>query len=239
MSIIDVFIILFVLFGGAVGFKRGFTKQLVCSIGFIVIVILSFLLKNPISIFFYEHLPFFKFSGVIKGVTALNIALYEVMAFVLVFTVLTIIFRLVILATSVFEKILKATIILGIPSKILGAILGFLENYLVVFSVLYILSFPTLNADILNKSKYRKPILNNTPIISSKVKGNVKVIDDFNDLKKKYEKEKNPKKFNKKTLDIFLKYDIITIKSVDYLIDNKKLDINKNDKMLEKYRKEG
>ena len=44
MNIIDIGIILFILSGAIIGLKRGFTKQLVSSIGCILIVILSFIL---------------------------------------------------------------------------------------------------------------------------------------------------------------------------------------------------
>ena len=84
MNIIDIGIILIIIMGGIVGFKRGFFNQLVSSIGFFVIVVLSFLLKNPLSVFLYEHLPFFKFGGIIKGVTVLNIFLYEIIAFIII-----------------------------------------------------------------------------------------------------------------------------------------------------------
>lgn len=238
MNVIDGGIILFILLGAIVGFKRGFTKQLVCSIGFIMILILSFILKNPISIFFYEHLPFFKFSGIIKGVTVLNIILYEAVAFFIVFSVLSIIYKVVILASSIFEKILKYTIILGLPSKLLGMILGIIQYLIFVFVILYVLSLSSFNNEEINNSKYKNKILNNTPIISKFTSDTMKVIDEFSSLKEKYKTEKKPKKFNQETLDLFLKYKIVKIDSIDYLIENNKIDIRKDDKILKKYREE-
>ena len=76
MSIVDIFIIVFILIGGLLGLKRGAVKEFISAIGFFVIVVLSFLLKNPLSVIFYENLPFFKFGGIFKGVTALNIGLF-------------------------------------------------------------------------------------------------------------------------------------------------------------------
>ena len=236
MNIIDIGIILFILSGAIIGLKRGFTKQLVSSIGFILIVILSFILKNPVSIFFYEHLPFFKFSGIIKGVTVLNIALYEIFAFFIVFSILTIVYKILSLATSIFEKVLKATIILGIPSKILGAILGFIQYFILAFIILYVLNFPTFN--ILDDSKLKDPILKHTPILSSFAHDTVSVIDEFKGIKEKYKNESNAKEFNRETLDLFLKYDIVKCDSIDLLIDKNKLDIKKDDPILVKYRNE-
>ena len=75
MNIIDIVILIFLGFGALLGFKRGFTRQLVSLVGIFVIIILSFLLKNPISVFLYNNLPFFNFGGIFKDITVLNILL--------------------------------------------------------------------------------------------------------------------------------------------------------------------
>ena len=48
----------FLAFGAILGFKRGFTRQLVGSVGLIVIVLLAFKLRTPISMFLFKTLPF-------------------------------------------------------------------------------------------------------------------------------------------------------------------------------------
>ena len=150
---VDLIIILVIILCGLIGLKRGFTKELVCFLGFFLVIILSFILKNPVSSFFYEHLPFFKFSGLFKGITSINILLYEVLAFLVVVSILLIILRVIIFATSVFEKLLKLTIILGLPSKILGCIIGLIEGIVWCFIILYIVSLPLFNIKQINNSK--------------------------------------------------------------------------------------
>ena len=231
MNIIDFIIILFILSGAIIGFKRGFTRQLVSLVSFFAIIILAFMFKNPVSIFLYEHLPFFKFGGILKGVTVLNIALYELIAFLFMALILTIIFKILTIVTNIFEKILKMTIILSIPSKIAGAIVGIIENYIWIFIVLYILSFPVFNIDIINQSKYRNNILNNTPILSNFIEPTMNALTEFGELKNKYENTDN-------ALDLFLKYDVITVESVDKLIEQDKLKIDDVDTILNKYRGE-
>jgi len=238
MSIVDTIIIIFILAGALIGFKRGFTRELVSLCGIFAIVMLSFLLKNPISIFFYEHLPFFGFGGILKGVTVLNIALYEIIAFFIAMAILTLVFKILVFATSVFEKILNMTIILGIPSKMLGAVLGLLESYIWVFIILYVLSLPVFNLSILNESKYKEPILTNTPVLSSFVKPMIETINEFTSIKEKYESDTNASEFNRETLDLFLKYDIITVESVDKLVEKDKLKIDNIEEILKKYREE-
>ena len=238
LNIIDIIIIVFILLGALVGFKRGVTKQLVSCLGLIAVVILSFLLKNPVSIFLYEHLPFFKFGGLLKGVTVLNILLYEVIAFLVVFAILMVALKLLLLATTLFEAILKATIVLSIPSKIMGAIVGILENFIITFIILYVLMLPIINIDITKDSNLGNKILKSTPILSGMVDKSFVVIEEFTDLKEKYESATNANEFNLETLDLFLKYDIITINSVDRLVEKNKLVIDNIDIVLKKYRRE-
>ena len=238
MNIIDVLIIVFLLFGGYIGFKRGLTKQLLSSIGLILVVVLAFVFKNPVSTFMYENLPFFKFGGVFKGVTVLNILVYEVIAFFLVLALLLIILRVLIFISGIFETFLKMTIVLGIPSKILGGVLGIVENFIILFILLYVFTLPIFGIDGLNESKLGKKILKNTPYFSSQIDKSVSVAYEFIDLKEKNEKATNPNEFNLEALDLLLKRNIITIESVDKLIEKEKLEIKNIETVLKKYREE-
>lgn len=235
MNVIDISIIIFILFGGILGFKRGFTKQLLSFVGVVGIIILAFILKNYVSVFMYENLPFFPFGGYLKGVTVLNIALYEMIAFFLVLAVLIFIFRILLFASGIFESILNFTIILGIPSKILGALLGMLEVYAITFIILYILSLPTFSISVLNDSIYKDKILNNTPLLSGYVSKSMSVFNEFAILKDKYEGASNAKQFNYDTLDLFLKYQVVTVDSVKILDEKNKIQIDNLSVLIKKY----
>ena len=116
MNIVDALIILIILASGVAGFKRGVLKQTVSTVGFIIVVVLAFYLKNPIAEFLSLHFPFFKFSGSFANVTSLNIILYQIISFILVVLLLEVVLGILIRITGIIEKILKYTIILGIPS---------------------------------------------------------------------------------------------------------------------------
>lgn len=237
MNIVDIVILVVILCGAVIGFKRGFTKSLVSAVGFIAIVVLAFFLKNPLSVLLYENLPFFKFGGILKGVTVLNIALYELLAFIIILAILGVALKILLVATSIFEKILKMTIILGIPSKILGAVVGALEAFVIVFIGLYVMSLPVINVSFIEESKYKNQILNNTPLLSSFSKKTVSVVEEFASIKDKYEdNNKNAEAFNKEVLDLFLKYDVVKVESVDKLVEKNKLQINNIEEILMKYR---
>lgn len=223
MNVLNIGIIIFILFGAVLGFKRGFTKEVVKAAGFLLIVILAYLLKNPLSVLMYEHLPFLNI-GILKGVEVLNIIVYEFLAFLIVLIILSIILKLVLMATSVFEKILTATIILGIPSKIAGALVGILHHYIVAFIILTILSLPIFNIGIIQESTLRKKIVNDTPLLSGAVDKSMSVINEFMDLKKKYDdREVNTKDFNCGAINLFTKYEVISQESLQKLINKGKI----------------
>ena len=234
---VDLIIILVIILCGLIGLKRGFTKELVCFLGFFLVIILSFILKNPVSSFFYEHLPFFKFSGLFKGITSINILLYEVLAFLVVASILLIILRVIIFATSVFEKLLKLTIILGLPSKILGCIIGLIEGVVWCFIILYIVSLPLFNIKQINNSKLKDEILTKTPVLTNITKDTVKSFEEFEKLKDDYKNKKiSNNKFDLETMDVLLKYKIINIDSLEKLKKNKKINIKNINKVINKYK---
>ena len=239
MNIVDVLIILIIIAGGVVGFKKGFTREVVSFVGIFLVVILSFLLKNPVSAFLYEHLPFFSFGGILKGITSLNILLYEVIALLIVMSILIVILKVITMVTKVFETLLKFTIILGIPSKLLGMVVGFIEGFVWVFIALYVLNLPVFNIREVQESKYKDAILENAPVLSSLGDDTVKVIAEFTELKEEYNDENiDSNEFNLKTLNVFLKYNVVTVESVEKLEEKGKLKIDGLDELLNEYREE-
>ena len=236
MSIIDILVILFILLVAVVGFKRGFTTSLVNFIGVILVVVIAYFLKDPVGEFLMSFCPFFNFGGIIKGVTVLNIALYQIIAFVLVFSILMIGLKVLLMATGVFETILKFTIVLGIPSKILGAIVGVIENYIIAFFVLYVLSMPNfMDVGFIKDSNFREPILKNTPVLSVVADSSLKVLDEFKGLSDKYVSTDNTNEFNLETLDLFLKYKVVSVSTVKNLDESGKINIEGIESVIDKY----
>lgn len=239
MNIIDIIIILFLILGAYIGFKQGFIKSLVSFLGILFVAIIAYFLKNPVSEFLMSFCPFFNFGGIIKGVTVLNIAIYEIIAFILVFSILIIALKALLLATGILETILKFTIILGIPSKILGSIVGIIKHYVIIFFVLYFLSMPNfVDVEFIKNSNYREPILKNTPLLSNVAESTLKVLDEFKGLSDKYTDTENSNEFNLETLDLFLKYKVVTVDTVKKLENNGKIDIKGMDRVISKYEEE-
>ncbi len=223
MNIVDVIIILILVFGAVVGAKKGLTRQLVDTVGTMAIIILAFLLKGYISAILYKIFPFFHFSGRLEGLTSLNLLLYEVVAFLFLFVVFSSILKILKLTTSIFEKLLTMTIILGIPSKILGAIVGVIQNFIFLFVALYFLRLPVLKLDIIKESTLADKMLNSTPILSTICGDTLSVFKDFDNLLEEYKNEEDNSILNQKTLELLVDKKIVDLSTANKLIAEGKL----------------
>ena len=235
---IDSILILFLLFGAVLGFKKGAIKSLVALIGTIVVVVVAYYLKNPIAELLLDYCPFLKFGGAWTGLVTLNILLYEAIAYLLVFVLLSSILSLLIKVSGILETILKMTIILGIPSKIIGAVLGFLEALVFSFIVLFILLQFNVTSKMVSDSTLARSIIDKTPIIGHMVNDTYKAIQDINKLQDKYKNDNNKDAYNAEILTIMLKYEVVTPEVTQKLINNKKLDFAGAQSVLNSYKED-
>ena len=233
LNIVDVIIILIIGLGALVGFKEGAIKRTTSIVGLVLVVILSFILKNYLSVFFYENSPFFDLWGVFKGIQVLNIVFYEMVAFLIIASILTIVYRVILGITGIIERILKATIILSIPSKILGFFIGIFEYYIWVYLFLFILTLPVFNIKEIYESKTAMFIITETPVLS---KYTGKTLDIYNDLYNINDNRKNKtdEQLNEEAMKLMLEYDIITAESAHKLVDRNKVIVN-DDTFIEIY----
>ncbi len=234
MNLLDVIILLILALGAVTGFVRGFFKQTVIFVGTILVVVLSFVLKNPLSMILYENLPFFKFSGL----TSLNIILYEALAFLICIAVLSMVLSIVIKISGIIEKLLKLTIVFALPSKILGMIVGLVQYFVVLYVALFIVSMPVFNMPFLSDSKYAPIILEKTPIMKEFTSNAVKSFNEIAEFTKKSINIKDIDSTNRNIVEIMLKNDIVTIDSVKLLNEKGKIKIDNIDELENKY-KEG
>ncbi len=227
IGLIDAVIILVILLGGVIGFKEGAIKKATSIVGLILVIIISFILKNKISVYFYENLPFIRLWGVFKGIQVLNIILYEMIAFLAIATVLTIVYRVLLGLTGLIEKLLKATVILSIPSKIIGFFIGLIEYYIWVYIALFVLTLPIINLREVYKSKSATFILENTPVLSGYTRKTIEIYDNIYTIVENKD-TKTDEEINEEALDAMLKYDIITVESAEKLIKQNKINVTEN-----------
>lgn len=227
MNLVDIIIILVIICGAIIGFKRGVIKQAVMTIGMILVVVLSFLLKNPLSVFLYQRLPFLSL-GILEDYTVFNILVYEFISFLIIYCLLSIVLFLLIKASSIIEKFFKATVVLAIPSKLLGMILGAIEYYVIVFIVLFILSGPVFfsekfhQIDAVSNSTIGGYMLKHTPVLSHFTKKTLKSVEELVTLYKTKD-EYSIEDFNCKAIKIMKKDKIVSEESIEYLESHGKI----------------
>jgi len=222
VAIVDLVIILFLILEIYSGYKKGFLESSIRFLGYIAAIIGAYFLKNPVSVFMYTHLPFFKLGGLFKGVSILNIIIYEVIAFILVFVVLLIVLKIVAKLTGLVEKLLSFVFLLGIPGKILGALVGFIQGLVILYFVVFLFKIganlfgynmkPSLADDVLN-----------IPVLANTFGDTMKSLDEITSLATQYENTKDKSEFNDYAITILLKYNVITKENLQILIDDGKV----------------
>lgn len=236
MNLVDLIIIVLLVMGAIVGFKRGLIRQLLSLCGTIIAAVLAFLFKTPLAQLLCEYLPFFSFKGVLAGLSVLNLFVYEVIAFLIILAIFVGLLQVLIFLSNILEKIVSMTIIFALPSKLAGAVFGVLENYIVVFIILYIVSLPFFNIDIIRGSELRDPIVTKTPVLNKLAEKSVEVGTEIANLVDKYKIEEDKNQYNLDTLDVLLKYNITKVETVDRLVEKNKIQLVNIDLVLSKYR---
>lgn len=231
MKVYDIAIIIILILFALKGFKDGFFKTIVSFVGFLIITILAYNLKNIVGDFLVLNFPFFHFNSFFGGASVLNIIFYQGIAFILMFLLLEIIYKIILTVTGIIEKILKLTIILGIPSKILGLLFGFLEGYIIVYLILFFLAQPFISINIQDNSNLMNPILEKTPILSHYGEKGLEV---FNELKELSNID-DTNELDLKMADIVLKEKVISKDTFKALIEKEKIKITGIDEIIDKY----
>lgn len=237
MNILDIGIVLLLIMFFITGFKRGVIKELASLIGIVLVFIISYQLKGYIGNILCYIFPFFKFSGSIEGLSILNIIMYQAIAFLIIFSLLLSLYEIILKLSKALQKIVNMTIILIIPSKILGGLISMLKGYILLFVIFIVLLVPLRNQNIFYESKMINHMLYKSPILSKYTNKEMNAITEIYDLGEKVTKKQiSTNAANKKGLDIILKYNITDKKTIENLIKIHKLDnINNVDEILNNY----
>ena len=206
MNLVDIFFLLIILVCGLIGLKRGFFKELVLTVGYIILLIVSYKLITPTTNLII--------SLVKVGNNPLNLLIYQIIAFLVVFIILGIIFQLIVFLTNALEKLLNITIVLGIFSKILGFILGLVKGVIVAYLLSLLFTLPMFNnIPMFRNSTIKSELLTKMP--------NIKLNKIVNEISKL---DINSNDFNKQVLQILIKYNILTKEKVIDMVKSGQLD---------------
>lgn len=231
MNILDGIIIILFVLGILYGDKKGFINGALSLVGLIVIITFSFIFHGLIAETLLKGMPFLKFSGACKGITSLNILFYEGIGFLLIFFFLLSILGIVLKITGVLQKVIDYSIVLTLPSKILGVLVGFVNALIVIFILLFVLLNINSTRKYVHESKVASFIMERTFVLSNVTGKYYDSTDEINGIIEDCKKEKSDKKVcNANVANTLIKYRIVSKNEVIELIESGKLkNIRKGD----------
>ncbi|MUV39377.1 putative transmembrane protein YshB [Lentibacillus sp. JNUCC-1] len=170
---IDVLLFILLVFGFLMGLKRGLILQALHLTGFIIAFAVAVIyyddLAEKLIVFIpYPDLPEDATWAVFLQTLPLESAFYNAIAFAIIFFAVKILIQII---ASMLDFVASLPILNSVNS-LLGALLGFMEVYLILFVVLYILALvPMGNVQAwISDSSIAMFIIEHTPILSEKIR---------------------------------------------------------------------
>jgi|SRR5690625_2320312 len=160
------------IFGFLIGLKRGFILQVFHLLGFFVAFIVAFLYYKHLSPKLSLWIPYPKLSddstwAVFLQSLPLKKGFHNAIAFAIIFFAVKIAMQII---ASMLDFV-AALPVLNSINKILGACLGFLEVYLLIFIILFILALTPVPSiqEWIDSSTVALLIIEKTPFLSNKL----------------------------------------------------------------------
>lgn len=170
---LDLAIIFILIIGFFVGLKRGFILQLFHLVGFIIAYIVANLYYEQLAPKLTIWIPYPNIGDnltlkILTNSGNMETAFYRAISFVIIFFAIKILIQII---ASMLDFIARLPILRQLNIWA-GGLLGFLENYLLIFILLYIAALipMAIFQDALEQSVLAKFIINHTPIFSEQIK---------------------------------------------------------------------
>ncbi|MFD1362202.1 CvpA family protein [Lentibacillus salinarum] len=170
---VDFVLIVLLIFGFLIGLKRGFILQAFHLIGFMAAFILAALYYDELAPQLALWIPYPDLdsdSAWADFLEALPVegAFYNAIAFAIIFFAVKILLQIM---ASMLDFVAELPILRSV-NKLLGAALGFVEIYLLIFIVLYILALTPLTEiqAWINDSSIALYIIEHTPFLSEQIR---------------------------------------------------------------------
>ena len=223
MNIIDVLAIAIIVLFVIIGYKRGVIKTVVQFVGLCAVIVIAYTFKDLLGGLLMEYLPFFDLPGSFHGITAINVLIYNFLAFMFIFIIFYCILNIILSFSGLIDKIVNLTVILEKPSKILGGIVGLIEGTIVSFLVVFTLFHVSFTQPLVGSSKLGIIIMERTPIIAPISVQTTLALEEINNVIVNASEDENPENINFKVINKLIYYKIITSEKAQDLVDNKKI----------------
>lgn len=169
----DLIIILLLIFGLLMGLKRGLILQLFHLAGFVIAFIVAAMYYDEIGPRLALWIPYPEISDESAWADFLEAlplenGFYNAIAFAVIFFAVKIILQII---ASMLDFVASLPVLKSV-NKLLGAVFGFLEVYLLLFIILYILALTPITGiqNLINDSSLALFMIEDTPYLSEKIK---------------------------------------------------------------------
>ena len=225
MKISEIVIIIIILLGALIGFKKGAIKEIFELVGTVSIIIIAYLLKGYLASFLIKLLPFFNFKGYV-GLYSINFLIYDVISFIIIFVLLYCILNILINLAGFIDKLINLSVIFALPSKIIGLVLGMVNALVFVFLRCYIAMQIPHTQKYVMESKVSTSILERTPIVNVVCSKGILVSEDvYNKLLGYSFKEEDTQDMNLQIATSVAKYGLVDKTLIQEAINAGKLNL--------------
>ncbi|MFI3260524.1 MAG: CvpA family protein [bacterium] len=227
MNIVDIGMLVIILCSMLFCSKSGVVKSAIGLAALVVSAILAFQFKDSVANYFIDLMPFVNFAGPFENLTTINVLFYHGASFILLFVVIYSILNIVIVVAGFVDKLVNATVILAVPNKILGAVVGFIQGVMLSFVIIFVLVQMPHTQQFVIDSDYGFVLLNRTPIIKDVLAQCTVVATDIAVLITENEKETKADidYIQKEIMSIYVKYGVLTAEYAQELIDTDKVSL--------------
>ena len=222
MCIIDFISLAVIILFIVLGYKRGVIKTGIQFIGLLAVLVLSFAFKVYLANFLMKYLPFFDLAGSFKGITAINILIYNLLSFIFLFVIFYCLFSIILSLSDIVNKIVELAVVLEKPSKLLGAVVGLFEGVIIAFLMTFILFHVSFTQPLIGGSKFSIVLLERTPIIGTMAVPTTLVLEDINNIIVNAGENEQTEDLNFKVINTLIYHRYITRESAQELVDNNK-----------------
>lgn len=170
---LSLIILLLLIIGFFIGLRRGLILQLIHLLGFILAYLAAYAYYDNLAPKLRLWIPYptgLNNSQIFGGLghTALQSTFYNAIAFIIIFIAVKIVVQII---GSMIDFLANLPI-LGTINRILGAIFGFVEIYLILFLLLYVGELTPIAGikSAIDHSGVAQYMIQHTPIFSEKIK---------------------------------------------------------------------
>lgn len=158
--IIDIILLILLAYGLLRGLTRGGVLQLFSLIGFVVALVVARLYSSDLGDLISSIIP----SSDPSTDNAVWTMFYNAIGFTLLFFVVQLIIRKIASMLNIFTKLP----VIGFLNRIMGAVLGFVQMYLISFVIIILLFLTPIGSakELIEESSLAMYMINSTPVLS-------------------------------------------------------------------------